>query len=189
MAGNAFMGGVKQGGLNSVTEIRLLLCYLIKNSSPVPREVLQESLMQEELVNYFEMAGALADLEKNELAVNENDVYSITDKGVLIADTLADDLPRSVRQCATRAVLRALAWRRKAAQHKAVILNTESGCRVDCSIADMGEEVFSLSLGMPDLATAEAVKERFIADGSNIYALLLNSLTEPLPQEDIPNHF
>ena len=37
MAGNAFTAGVKPGGLNSSTEIRILLCYLIKNAaSPSP---------------------------------------------------------------------------------------------------------------------------------------------------------
>ena len=46
MAGNAFTAGVKPGGLNSSTEIRILLCYLIKNAaSPLTGEDLEAALL------------------------------------------------------------------------------------------------------------------------------------------------
>ena len=63
MAGNAFTAGVKPGGLNSSTEIRILLCYLIKiAASPLTGEELEAALLNEALVNYFEFAACLSDL-------------------------------------------------------------------------------------------------------------------------------
>ena len=50
----AFTAGVKIGGLTNDTEIRILLCYLIKSVGPVTREAMEAALLQEELVNYFE---------------------------------------------------------------------------------------------------------------------------------------
>lgn len=58
----AFTAGVKMGGLTNDTEIRILLCYLIKSVGPVTREAMEAALLQEELVNYFEFVGALNDL-------------------------------------------------------------------------------------------------------------------------------
>ena len=67
MPADAFTAGVKPGGLTSVTEIRILLCYLIKTAGPVSREVLENALMQEQLVNYFELSmakGSFASLHR-----------------------------------------------------------------------------------------------------------------------------
>ena len=37
MANGAFTGGVKPGGLTSTTEVRNLLCYVIRRVSPLSR--------------------------------------------------------------------------------------------------------------------------------------------------------
>ena len=37
-ANDAFTAGVRPGGLTSSTEIRLLLCYLVKNAGPIARQ-------------------------------------------------------------------------------------------------------------------------------------------------------
>ena len=52
-ANDAFTAGVRPGGLTSSTEIRLLLCYLVKNAGPIARQEIENALMEEALVNYF----------------------------------------------------------------------------------------------------------------------------------------
>ena len=37
-ANDAFTAGVRPGGLTSSTEIRLLLCYLVKNAGSITRQ-------------------------------------------------------------------------------------------------------------------------------------------------------
>ena len=63
----AFTAGVKPGGLTDDTQIRILLCYLIKTAGPLTRDTLQGALLQEQLVNYFEFADALAEVQKQGL--------------------------------------------------------------------------------------------------------------------------
>ena len=63
----AFTAGVRPGGLTDDTHIRMLLCYLVKVAGPVKRETMQGALLQEQLVNYFEFADALAEVEKQQL--------------------------------------------------------------------------------------------------------------------------
>ena len=78
----AFTAGVKPGGLTDDTQIRILLCYLVKTAGPLTRDTLQGALLQEQLVNYFEFADALADVEKQQLVtVNEEEQFVITQKG------------------------------------------------------------------------------------------------------------
>ena len=99
----AFTAGVKPGGLTDDTQIRILLCYLIKTAGPLTRDTLQGALLQEQLVNYFEFADALAEVQKQGLVTCTDEQYSITDKGASVASTLAHDLPRTVREIANRA--------------------------------------------------------------------------------------
>lgn len=184
---DAFTAGVKPGGLTNNTQIRILLCYLVKTAGPVTRETMEGALLQEQLVNYFEFADALSELQRQNLIVSTEKGYTITEKGATVADTLAYDLPRSVRESAILAVIRLQSWAHRAAQNHAEIQHGPDGCKVVCSIRDQGmPESFRLELAMPDILSAEEVKNRFIARGSQIYVSLLESLTRPLSENDRP---
>lgn len=104
-ANDAFTAGVRPGGLTNSTEIRLLLCYLVKNAGPITRTEIENALMEEALVNYFEIGSCLDDITRQSLVTLQNDRYAITEKGRKVAQELAYDLPRSVRERAVAAVL------------------------------------------------------------------------------------
>ena len=80
-ANDAFTAGVRPGGLTCSTEIRLLLCYLVKNAGPITRQEIENALMEEALVNYFEIGSCLDDITKQALVTLTGDSYTITDKG------------------------------------------------------------------------------------------------------------
>lgn len=176
----AFTAGVRPGGLTDDTQIRMLLCYLVKVAGPVKRETMQGALLQEQLVNYFEFADALAEIEKQQLVtVDEDGRYTITRRGTTVADTLAYDLPRTVRERAVAAVLRCQTWARKEAKYSARITEKADGhCTVRCTVKGLDSELFCLELGAPDRLSAELVKKQFILKGNEIYQLLINKLTE-----------
>ena len=162
-ANDAFTAGVRPGGLTSSTEIRLLLCYLVKNAGPITRQEIENALMEEALVNYFEIGSCLDDITKQELVTLTGDSYAITDKGRKVAQELAYDLPRTVRERAVAAVLRC---------------QTDGHCTVRCTVKGLDSELFCLELGAPDRLSAELVKKQFILKGNEIYQLLINKLTE-----------
>lgn len=179
LAGKAFTYGVKPGGLTGSAEVRMLLCYLIKNAAPLTRQNIEQALLSEQLVNYFELASNLSELEAQDLVtLSEDGVYTITAKGVSVTDELEFDLlPRSVRETAVRAAVRAQQWVRKAAQHKAEVEKTDQGYTVHCAIDELGSRVFGMELSLPDPLTAEMVKTAFVEQGDALYALVLNALT------------
>ena len=183
---DAFTAGVKPGGLTDDTQIRILLCYLIKTAGPLTRDTLQGALLQEQLVNYFEFADALAEVQKQGLVTCTDEQYSITDKGASVASTLAHDLPRTVRESAIRAVMQIQSWRHKAASNRAHVEEKDGKYVVWCNIGDLGSDVFQLQLTMPDKLTAEMTKNMFIAHGSDIYSKLMDMLTQPGTEDDRP---
>ena len=62
----AFTAGVRPGGLTDDTQIRMLLCYLVKVAGPVKRETMQGALLQEQL---DEVMQTLTEREKKVLAL------------------------------------------------------------------------------------------------------------------------
>lgn len=184
----AFTAGVKPGGLTDDTQIRILLCYLVKTAGPLTRDTLQGALLQEQLVNYFEFVDALAEVDKQHLVTQNNDgQYIITPKGSTVADTLALDLPRTVRESAIRAVMQIQRWKHKAAMNRTHVQEQENGeYTVTCAIGDQGSDVFRLELIMPDKLTAETIKNSFTARGSEIYSKVMDMLTQPSTEADRP---
>ena len=77
-ANDAFTAGVRPGGLTSSTEIRLLLCYLVKNAGPIARQEIENALMEEALVNYFEIGSCLDDITRQQLVTVQDNVYSLS---------------------------------------------------------------------------------------------------------------
>ena len=160
-ANDAFTAGVRPGGLTDSTEIRLLLCYLVKNAGPITRTEIENALMEEQLVTLKE------------------DCYSITEKGRKVAQELAYDLPRSVRERAVAAVLRSQTWARKEAEYSARITEKPDGhCSIRCTIKALDQELFCLDIGTPDRLSADLVKKQFILKGNEIYQMLITKLTE-----------
>ena len=179
MSQGSFNEGVKPGGLTSGIEIRILLCYLLDNvEGEVSRRQIEEVLLGEELVNYFVLAESLGQLLEQGLVETGADGYSITDKGRTVARTLADDVPRTVREAAVRGVIRARQFALKQAAHLCEVEECPSGYIVHCKIADETGSLFGLDLYMPDRLTAYAVRQKFLAAGDNVYKLVLAALTD-----------
>ena len=160
--------------------------FIKDNKSEVPADAAAYTLLQEQLVNYFEFADALAEVQKQGLVTCTDEQYSITGKGASVASTLAHDLPRTVRESAIRAVMQIQSWRHKAASNRAHVEEKDGKYVVWCNIGDLGSDVFQLQLTMPDKLTAEMTKNMFIAHGSDIYSKLMDMLTQPGTDDDRP---
>lgn len=178
MARNAFTDGIKPGGLTTSGEIRLLLCYLVRTAAPLTRQNIEDALLGEQLVNYFELAACLAELEtENFVTVDEAGIYHITSKGASVTDELSIDmLPRTVREAAANAAIRAGQWTRKSAQHQSVIEKAPDGFVVRCWIEERGNEVFGMRFSLPDRLTAETIQKAFVEKGDVLYALMLETM-------------
>ena len=179
---DAFSAGVEPGGLRSQSEIRLLLCYLLKSVElPLSRSMILSVIQDSGLANYFEAAAALEELrESGSLVVAENSsdpTYRIAQQGAMVADTLAERLPVSVREKSVSAALSLLSRTRREQENKVVFRKQKKGLLVQCHISDGDCDMMSIDLRVPDLLQAELVKKRFQSDPSAFYTAVLALLT------------
>ncbi len=176
---DAFTSGVKPGGLNSAQHIRIMLCYLIKSvPTPLSEQEIQNALLGEELVNYFDLTSILHNLCENNFIENVNGRFALLPQGENIANELSDDVPLTVRQTGLRAAIRVQRFASNSAIHKVDIEKLPNNCyNVHCFIQDRGDEIFRLKVLMPDLHSAQLVKEKFIQYGQAVYALTLAGIT------------
>ena len=87
-------------------------------------------------------------------------------------------LPYSVREKAVNTALRLLARRRREAENKVTITRAGQGMSVCCTVLDGQDTLLSISLWVPDLAQAEAVKRRFLKDPSAVYRAAVALMTD-----------
>lgn len=178
MLSQTFAEGVKPGGLTTGTEIRILLCYLLDSvPPPVSRAQIEEVLLGEELVNYFGLAESMAQLIQQGLVTGDDSGYTITDAGRTVAQNLADDVPRTVKEAAVRGVIQAQQYAANMAAHHTKIDKLPNGRVVHCAIGDETGPLFQMDLYMPDDLSANAVKNCFVEKGDEVYKLVLAALT------------
>ncbi len=179
---DAFTEGVALGGLRTKNEIRVLLCYLLRNvSSELSKSGLNEVIQSLQLINFFETNSALASLtEAGLVSVTEHDgdeYYTLNEAGREYAERLDTDLPINVREAVVRAALGMSAREKLRGAADASIVKLERGCHVILTIRDQGEVMLQTTLYAADALQAEAVSERFLAAPEKLYAGVIDLLT------------
>ncbi len=181
MQNDAFTAGVKPGGLTDVSDIRLLICYVLwKIDQPIHRDVLIKILTDEGIANYFELADAVGEMEARQQIVPVDDdgcVFVISDSGRDLAETLKDDLPLSIRQKGVRATLRTLARIKHEGENKVTISKNKNGYNVKCTIQEGDADLMTVSLLVPDKISAETIKQHFYDDPIRIYCAVVAEMT------------
>lgn len=176
----AFSAGVRFGGLTDRTEIKILICYLLTNAKqPLTTQQIVDTLVGQQLVNYFELLDALSHLASQSLIVDNDGVYTITDEGTDISKQLEKALPYSVKERAHKAVIEILQYEHLKRQNKTEITPLEQGgYNLNCSISDDNFTVFSFDIYMPDEKSAKLAEEKFVKYGQDIFKCVLGITTE-----------
>ena len=183
MNSDVYTEGTAPGALTNEYEIKILICYLLKNVTvPLSAYQMNEVFQEYSIVNYFEFSSALSDLHATghvvvSTAEDGSEVYTITELGRKTADTLESSLPRSVRDKAVSGALALLAQERLHRENTASIEQTEDGYLVTCTVSDVGSNLMELKLFVPDKLQAQAVKRHFTEHPQSVYARILSLLT------------
>ena len=177
---SAFSAGVRFGGLTDRTEIKILLCYMLANArEPLTSQQITDAVSGQELANYFELQDALSHLVEQNLVIEEDDRYSITDEGVQISKELEKSLPFSVKDRAYKTVISMLQYESLRRQNKTCITPVaEGGYNLNCTISDADFTLFSFDIHMPNEKSAKLAEENFIKYGQDIFRCVLGITTE-----------
>ena len=175
---DAFTEGIEPGGLRNRSEIGILICYLLDYiNKPFPKDDLIEIFQENGLANYFETVNAISELIKHDNVAYTDDVkrcLSLTDNGKMISAQLNGTLSLTTRQKATTAASQ-LIQRRKVEQENPVTITREEGggYQVNMKITDGIRDLLSLTVFVPDIREANAVKKNFHKNPERLYSITL----------------
>lgn len=183
MEKDAVSAGVSQvGGLFSVDEIRILLCYIIASiEDPVPGRMLADLLHFEGIANVFEVNDSIAALEKNghiAMVDEKEDTYKITKKGKEVADGLKTTLPIAVKNRAHSAALQMVARYRHAKETDFKVSREGERTYITCTALDNIAPFMSVKLMVTDEDQAMFIKDKFLDDPAKIYSEIIKMLTK-----------
>ncbi len=167
MFSDAITAGVNPGGLQSRTEIRVLICYILSNArEPLPLEKVKERLHFDGIANYFETAYAIADLvESGNITVLDTDgqkLYTANKETGSIAEALGTSVPFSVRERSMEIVTEILSRSKNERENKVFIETVNDRMYITCSVMDNDFELASIKLLIPDEDTGKTMKENFL---------------------------
>ena len=178
---DAFDAGIVPGGLRTRSNVRLLICYILDSlKKPIKKDMVITSIQKNGIANYFETIDAFVDLLNKDnitLADKDQDTYTVTKSGKLIASSLGEDLPLTVRERALSSVCELLAQERSESENTAEIIKQKNGYIVDCHIKGGDTDLLSFQLYVPDSKQARLVKRNFQTNPEIIYKTMIAVIT------------
>ena len=136
------------GFIHEELDIKILILFVLRRLPGVvdPSELSDLCRSCDEGFDYFEYSDCLADLIDNGLIAENEDGFSITEKGAKNVEIVENDIPYSVRSRAEK-LLKPLRDRlRREAMIKTTHVNEKNGCFVQLSMSDGEGDVINLQL-------------------------------------------
>ena len=183
MERDSFTAGIEPGGLTSSFEIRMLICWLIdRMSMPMTITQLSSSLLNEGLVNYFELVTNADKLIKSGHLVEtasdtgHESALSVTELGKKAAAAFEKEIPLSVREKALASAQHTVMYEKLKRENHFEAVPLEDGFRITLSIGDIKGDLLSLSMYVPTREHCRAIEKRFLNDPTKIYRAVVETL-------------
>lgn len=175
---DAFTEGIAPGGLRNRSEIGILICYILNYvGKPFPKDDLIEIIQENGFANYFETTNAISELIKNnniEYSGDNSRELNITKNGRLIAAQLNSSLSLMIRQRAANATANLLMKRKIENENPVTITRADGGgYNINLRITDGLRDLMSLTMFVPDIKEANAVKRSFHKNPERLYSVVL----------------
>jgi len=181
---DVFIEGVDRDGLKNISDIKILICYLLSTvSEPLTRTGLNDILQGDyTLANYFEVNEALSELIKsNKVKIKEFDGDEYLSLGNISPETIILEqrrLPRSVREKAINCAVKLFTKNRRKRENEIKVEKLEKGYNVTFSLFDVNTEFMKLTIYVSDSYQVEKIKENFLKNPSSLYSGIIANLTD-----------
>lgn len=170
------------GFIREKREIKFLILYVASRLvAPVPFETLQELVMCDEGVDFFEFSECVSSLVETEhLTRSKSERYAVTPKGVENGRACEEELPYSVRLTADALIAEANRRLKREAQVKSSVVPRANGM-YNATLTfndDNGIPLMRLELAAPKEETANDLARRFQENPERLYNELIALLFE-----------
>lgn len=179
---DAFTYGAEEGGLRSQSDINMIVCYVLANTTAkLNARLICDTMTSGGIANYFEVASAISRLKKHELILEDEEGYlTATDECKRMTEIIEKDLPFTLRERSIRISTKLAVTELYRKENNVEIEENKkgNGFTVTLHVMDRDKEYMVLTLAVPTYAQAEMVKNKFIEDPVKIYDNLFTSLFE-----------
>ena len=166
------------------TQAKIFILYILGNiGEAVEFTTLNDMVLQDGLITYFDFASAFSDLlDKGQVTTNgmsaENEpLFTITEEGKTVLESYQHDMSPAVRDRAVRHAMRVLAFKRDGVRQQSTIEQTDGGYTLTCTISDRQKELFRTSVFLSDRDYAEQLRDNFDDRSDIIYRGVLSLLS------------
>lgn len=180
--GATFSAGVDFGGLRSMEDIKLLICYLLNSvKEPVPRSMILEIIAGNGMANFFDTGVAMDKLIDLGHITESDAGMTVTETGREISSVLSTSLPFVLRERSVKIALTLLSRMHKQKDANVEIEKTETGYNVTLELTEGGGSMLKVTVATVDSLQANAIRENFLEDPTLLYRstiAVLNGQTE-----------
>lgn len=185
MSFNAFVGGVRPGGLTNDFEVKILICFLLNSiEQEMSFDELNEIFQNTGLVNYFEFAESVSDLERTshlrrQQTEDGREVLSITEVGRVTARTFEKTLPLSVREKTLEEARKLTRIHRCMDRVEINYHPVSDGYILELVLRDIGSDLLEMKVFLPTEEECLRVRQTIEDDPAALYSGLLELLLRP----------
>ena len=175
--------------LKNKNDIKIFILYLLQNINyPLDFPTINDIVVQDEYVNYFDFAECLSDLVRTEhLTLSADGLYAITDKGLRNSRICESSLPYSVRLRCDKNLAACNRHLRRKSQVKASTEKRPNGTyTVRLELSDDMGSVMDLRLAIPREDMAAMLTERFQKSPERLYGEIMRALMSSEPEDEAP---
>ena len=168
------------GFIHEELDIKILILFVLRRLPGVvdPSELSDLCRSCDEGFDYFEYSDCLADLIDNGLIAENEDGFSITEKGAKNVEIVENDIPYSVRSRAEK-LLKPLRDRlRREAMIRTSHVNEKNGCFVQLSMSDGEGDVINLRLLCGGEEQAKIMEKNFRKNAEAFYQQFIEMLSK-----------
>lgn len=173
--------GVAPGGLHDVEDIKILICYLLSQTSrSVTAEFICSVLQKCGTVNYFEASHSFAQLISNGhlvLADENSNEYILAESGRFVADTLSDELPTATKEISLQAYKNFLRQSDIKKENVVRLHSKKNKTYVECTVNDGDNPLLKVDMYIPNAEDASTVRNIFYNNTDVVYQTIVALLT------------
>lgn len=165
-------------------QAKIFILYILNNiGEPQEFTTINDMVLQDGLVNYFDFSFAFSDLlETKQIGVKTREedgepLYYVTEQGAEVLEMFEQEMTPDVKDKAYRHAMRMLAFKRSGVTQKSTIEETENGWTLCCRIADKEKTLMETTVFLKDRDYAEQLRSNFDNNSEIIYQGLLSLLS------------
>ena len=165
-------------------EIKIFILFLLKNiKEPLEFSMINDIVIQDGYVNYFDFAICFAELLENGQILEQkrkedsHTVYVITPAGEEAVSNVQMKLFTTVREKALRSALRLLAFYKTGNRISSDLEELPNGYMLSCKIEDKDKVLMNLQVFLTEKYYADKLRKNFDDRAENVYKGVLSLLS------------